>query len=117
MDIFAEIMAFDEELKEVALVLDEAVAPPITPPSNPNQVPIQQDPTQDPLPHLIYNLESELDSNEWDPDLPWRDIQDIPSFQLREVRRNLQPTKNDSFSFQNDTPPPDLTENIDRDGL
>ena len=103
MDIFTEFLAFDEELDEVAQALDEAVGQ-LLPPS-PDQVPLQQDPTQDCLPHLVYNSESELDSdNELDPDLSWREVQDIPSFQLREAMRNPQhPTENDSFSFQNTT--------------
>ena len=86
-------------------------------PPNPNQVPQQQDPTQDPSPHLVYNADSELDSDhELDPDFPWTEVQDIPSFQLREARGNRQPTEND-FSFQNVTPPPNLIDNHDRDGL
>ena len=95
--------------------MDEAIAYLLPPP--PNQVLLQQDLAQDPLPHLVYSSESEPDSdNELDLDLPWRQVQDIPSFQLREVRRNQQPTENDSFSFENDTPP-DLTDSIDRDRL
>ena len=49
-------MAFNEELKELAQVLDEAVACLL--PTNPNQVPKQQEPALDPLPYLIYNSES-----------------------------------------------------------
>ena len=117
MDIFAEFLAFDEELNKVAQVLDEAVAHLLLPP--PDQVLLQQDSTQDPLPHLIYNSESEPDSDDvLDPDLPWRKVQDIPSFQLREAMRNpQQPTENDSFSFLDDNPPPKFTDNNDRDGL
>ena len=71
MDIFVEFLAFDEELNEVAQALDEAVVQ-LLPPS-PNQVPPQQDPTQTPLPDLVYNSESELNSdNELDPDLSSR---------------------------------------------
>ena len=96
-------MAFSEGLNEVAQALDEVVAHLL--PTNPNQVSIQQEPAQDPLPYLIYNLESEPDSDiELDPDLLWREVQDIPSFQLREAIRNPQPTENDSFPLQNDTP-------------
>ena len=92
MDVFAGLMAFDEGLNKVAQALDEAVACPL--PTNPNQVPIQQEPTQDHLPYLIYNLESESDSDiKLDPHLPWREVQDIPSFQLREAIRNPQPTE------------------------
>ena len=110
------IMVFNEGLNEVVQALDEAVAHLL--PTNPNQVLIQQDPTQDPLPHLVYNLESELDSNnELDPDFSWREIQDIPSFQLREAIRNPQPIENGSFPLLNVTPPPDPTDNNDRDGL
>ena len=110
------IMAFDEELNEVAQALDEAVASLL--PTIPDQVPIQQEPTQDPLPYLVYNSESEPDSNnELDPNFPWREIQDIPCFQLREAIRNPQPTENDSFPLQNDTPPPDPSDNDDRDRL
>ena len=80
-------MTFDEGLNEVAQALDEATAHLL--PTNPNQIPIQQEPAQDLLPYLIYNLESELDSNiELDPNLPWIEVQDIPSFQLREAIRN-----------------------------
>ena len=87
-------------------------------PTNPNQVLIQQEPNQDPLPYLIYNSGSEPDSNiELDPDLHWREVQDIPSFQLREAKRNPQPTENDSLPLQNDTPSPDPIDNDDRDGL
>ena len=43
-------------------------------------------------------MESGLDSNDkLDPNLPWREVQDIPSFQLREAIRNVQPTENNSF--------------------
>ena len=117
MDIFAEIMAFDEELNEVVWALDDAIAH-LLPPA-PDQVVPQQDPTHDPLPHLVYNSESEPDrDNELDPDLPWREVQDIPSFQLREAVRNTQlPIENDFFSFQNTTPPLNLIDNYDRDGL
>ena len=80
-DIFTEFLAFNEKLNEVAQALDEAVAHLL--PIDPNQVPSQQDPTQDPLPHLVYNSDSEQDSdNEIDPDLPWTEVQDDPSFQL-----------------------------------
>ena len=74
-----------------------------------------------PLPHLIYNSESEPDSdNEMDPDLPWRELQDILSFQLMNIMRNhpQQPTENNSpFSLQNATPPLNITHNHDMDGL
>ena len=116
MDVFAGLMAFNEGLNEVALALDEAVAHLL--PTNSYQVPIQQEPSQDPLPYLIYNLESELDSNiEWDSDLPWREVQDIPSFKLREAIRNPQPTENNSFPLQNDASPPDPIDSDDRDRL
>ena len=116
MDVFMGLMVFNEGLNEVGQALDEAVACLL--PTNPDQVPIQQEPTQDPLPYLIYNLENKPDSNiELDPNLPWREVQDIPSFQLREAIRNPQPTENDSFPLQNDTPPPDPIDNDDRDGL
>ena len=92
-------------------------SPTVTP--TPDQVPLQQDPSQDLLPLLVYNSESEPDSdNELDPELSWREVQDIPSFQLREAMRNpQQPTENDSFSFQNTTPPLNLIASHDRDGL
>ena len=116
MDVFAGIMAFSEDLNKVALALDKAVAHLL--PTNPDCVPIQQIPTQNPLPHLVYNSESELDSDdELDPNLPWREVQDIPSFQLRETKRNPQPTENDSFPFPDDTAPPDPIDNDDRDEL
>ena len=73
MDIFAEFLAFDEELNKVAQSLDETVAHLLLPP--PDHVPLQQDPTQDSLPHLVYNSESKPDSdNELDTDLPWREV-------------------------------------------
>ena len=116
MDVFTGLMTFDEGLNEVAQAFDEAVACLL--PTNPNQVPIQQEPTQDPLPYLIYNWESDPDSNiELDPNLSWREVQDIPSFQLGEAIRNLQPTENDFFPLQNDTSSPDPNDNDDRDGL
>ena len=60
----------------------------------PNQVLPQLEPSQDILPHLVYNSESEPDSNSKpDPDFPWREVQDIPSVQLREVIRKTQPTE------------------------
>ena len=91
MDVFVGIMAFSEGLNEVAMALDEAVACLLA--TNPDQILIQQEPAQDPLPYLVYNSESELDSNiELDPNLPWREVQGIPFFQLREAIRNLQPT-------------------------
>ena len=43
-----------------------------------------------------------------DMDLPWREVQDIPSFWLMKIVRNppQQPTENNSnFSLQNDTLP------------
>ena len=49
-----EIMAFDEELSEVAQVLDEVAVHILLTPQNPNQVPLQQDPAQDPLPHFQF---------------------------------------------------------------
>ena len=116
IDIFVRPMAFDEGLKEVGQALDEALVCLL--PTNPDQVPIQQEPAQDPLPYLICNSESEMDSNiELDPNLPFREVQDISSFWLREAIRNPQPTENDSFPLQNDTPLPDPIDNNDRDGL
>ena len=109
-------MAFNEGLNEVAQALDKAVAHLLL--TNPDQVPIQQEPTQDPLPYLIYNLESEPDSNiELDPNLSWTEVHNIPSLQLREAIRNPQPTENNYFPLQNDTSPPDPTDNDDRDRL
>ena len=55
-----------------------------------------------------------------DPDLPWREVQGIPSFQLMNIMRNppQQPTENNSpFFLQNDTPPLNIIDNHDRDGL
>ena len=108
-------LAFNQELNEVTQMLDDMVAC-LLPPA-PNQVLLQQDP----LPHLVYNSESELDSdNELDPDIHWREIQDVPSFWLMNIMRNLpqQPTENNSpFSLQNATLPSNLTDNHDRDGL
>ena len=87
VDIFAEFLAFDEEFNAVAQALDEAVAHLLAPP--PDQVSPQQDHAQAPLPHLLYNSGSEPDSdNDMDPDLPWREVQDIPSFQLMSIMRN-----------------------------
>ena len=111
-----EIMTFGEELDKVAQVLDKAVAHLLPLPLN--QVLPQLEPTWDLLPHLVYNSESKPDSDsELDPDLHWTEVQGIPSFQLREAIRNPQPTENDSFPFQNDISPPDLTDNDDRDRL
>ena len=74
-----------------------------------------------PLPHLIYNSKSKPDSdNEMDLGLPWREVQDIPSFWFINIMRNppQQPTENNSpFSLQNDTPSLNITDNHDRDGL
>ena len=116
MDVFTGIMAFDEDLDGVAQVLDEEVSCLL--PINPEQPPIQQNPTQTPY-HtwfviLIVNPASD---GELDPDLPWREVHDIPSFQLREAIGNQQPTENDSFPIQNDTSPPDLICNDAMDGL
>ena len=87
MDVFTGIMAFNKDLDGVAQTLDEAVSCLL--PINPEQAPIQQNPAQNPLPHLVYNSDSELDSNgELDPDCPWREVHDIPSFQLREAIGN-----------------------------
>ena len=119
VDIFAEFLTFDEELNEVDQALDDAVACLLLPP--PDQVLPQQGLTQGPLPHLLYNSESKPDSDsEMDLDLPWREVQDIPSFQLMNIMRNPPqlPTENNSkFSLQNDTPPLNITDNHDRDGL
>ena len=55
-----------------------------------------------------------------DPDVPWREVQDIPSFQLMNIMRNPPqlPTENNSpFSLQNATLPLNITDNHDRDGL
>ena len=96
VDIFTEFLAFDEELNKVAQILDEAVAHLLPP----NQVLPQQGHAQALLPHLVYNSESEPDSdNELDPDLPWREVQDIPSFLLMDIMRNppQKPTENNSF--------------------
>ena len=105
MDIFAEFLAFDDELNEVAQALDDAVVHLLSPP--PNKVLPQEGHGQVSLPHLIYNSESEPDSNnEIDPDLPWREVQDIPSFWLMSIIRNpqCQPTENNSpLSLQNAT--------------
>ena len=72
-----------------------------------------------PRPLTTISLQlSELDSdNEPDPDLLWREVLDIPSFQLREAIGNQQPTENDSFSLKNTTSPPSLSDSHDRDGL
>ena len=77
-----------------------------------------QNPTQNPLPHLVYDSDSEPDSDgELHPVLPWREVHDIPSFQLREAIGNQQPTENDSFSLWNDTSPLDIIYNNARDRL
>ena len=72
--------------------------------TTPDQVLPQQGHGTGPLPHLIYNSESEPDcDNEMDPDLPRREVQDIPSFQLMNIMRNppQQPTENNSpFSYR-----------------
>ena len=57
-----------------------------------------------------------------DPDLPWREVQDIPSFWLMRIMRDSpqQPvlTENNSpLSLQNATSPPNIFDNLDRDGL
>ena len=86
MDIFAEFLAFDEELNEVAQGLDDMVAHLLSPP--PIKFCHNRTPHR-PLPHLIYNSESEPDSdNEMDLDLPWTEVQDIPSFWLMNIMRN-----------------------------
>ena len=63
-----EFLAIDEELNEVAQALDDAVAHLLPPPPIKfchNRALLSS------LPHLLYNSESELDSdNEMDPDLP-----------------------------------------------
>ena len=92
------LMAFDEGLNKAAQALDEAVAHLL--PTNPDQVPIQEEPAQVTLSYLIYNSESDSDSNiKLDPNLPWRKVQNITSFQLREVIRNPQPIEKQLFSF------------------
>ena len=114
-------MAFDEELNEVTQALDEAVAHLLLPP--PDQVPPQQGHIQAPLPHLLYNSESELDSDDdMDPDLLWRDVQDIPLFWLMRIMRNspqqpVLPENNSYSSLQNVTSPPHISDNNDRYGL
>ena len=118
VDIFTGFLAFDEKLNEVDQALDDVVAHLLPPP--PDKVLSQQGLAQAPLPLLLYNSESELDSdNEIDLDLPWREVQDIPSFQLMNLMRNppQQPTENSNFSLQNDTPPLNNSDNHDRDGL
>ena len=100
MDIFTEFLAFDEELNEVAQALDDVVVHLLPPPHN--QVLPQQGHAQAPLPHLLYNSESEPDSdNEMDPDLPWREVQDIPSFWLMNIMSipPQQPTESNSLSL------------------
>ena len=113
-----EFLAFDEELNEVAQALDDTVAHLLPPPHSSSAT---TGPCTGPLPHLIYNSGSQLDSNnEMDPDLPWREVQDIPSFQLMNIMRNppQQLTENNSpFSSENATPPFNITDNHDRDGL
>ena len=113
-----EFLAFDEELNEVAQALDDAVAHLLPPPL------IMF--CHKRAPHRPYhtysnNSESELDSdNEMDLDLPWREVQDIPSFWLMNIMKNPQqpPAENNSpFSLQNDNPPHNITDNHDRDGL
>ena len=57
-----------------------------------------------------------------DPDLPWREVQDIASFQLMSIMRKLPqqpvPTENNSpVSLQNATSPLNISDNHDRDGL
>ena len=109
-------MAFDEELNEVGQAFTDTVAHLLFPP--PDQVLPQQGHAQAPLQHLLHKSESEPDSNnDMDPDL-----QDIPSFQLMSIMRNSpqQPvlTENNSpFSLKNATPPPNISDNHDRDGL
>ena len=119
MDIFTEFLAFDGELNEVAQALDDVVVHLLPP----DQVLPQQGHAQALFSHLLYNSESEPDSdNDMNPDLPWREVQDIPSFQLMSVIRNhpQQPilTENNSpFSLQNATPPPNISDNHDKEGL
>ena len=77
-----EIMAFGEKLDRAVQLLDEAVTHLLTP--TPDHVLPQLDTAWDPLPHLVYNSESKSDSDsKLDPDLPWREVRDIPSFQLQ----------------------------------
>ena len=110
-------MAFDEGLNEVAQALDDTVACNYYPQTL-IKFKYKRTPTHDPLPYLIYNSENEPGSDiELDPNLPWREIQDIPSFQLREAISNPQLTENDSFPLQNDTPSPDPIDNDDMGGL
>ena len=93
MDIFTEFLAFDEGSNEVAKALDDAVACLLPHPLIKfcqNRAPHR------PPPHFLYNSESELDSdNEMDLYLPWREVQDIPSFLLMNIMRNppQQPTE------------------------
>ena len=124
---FEELLAFDEVLDDVTQALEEAVAhllplPPdqqLTPSVAPQQVPLVQGHAQAAPPGLSYNSESEPDSDdEMDQDLPWRDVQDIPSFQLRNIMRyapqqsdciehDILDIENSSdISLQNTTPPP-----------
>ena len=56
MDIFAEIIAFDEELAEVAQMLDEVAATYYAHPPDPNHVLPPQNHVQDPLPHFVTIL-------------------------------------------------------------
>ena len=79
-------LAFDEELNEVAQVLDDAAVHLLPSPQSSSAT---IGPCSGPLPHIPYTSESEPDSdNEMDPDLPWREVQDIPSFWLMNIIRN-----------------------------
>ena len=79
---------------------------------------------------MLYKSESEPDSDEeMDQDLPWRDIQDIPSFQLMNITKNA-PQQPDPIeynildietslylSLHNTTLPPNNSENNARNEL
>ena len=126
MVIFKEFLAFDKELNKIAQTLDEAVAHLLPPPPDqqqtwpvtPQHVPPHRG-IQKPLPQGCYKtLKSEPDSDdEMDPNLPWRDVQDVPFFLLMNIMRNarhqLDPIEYNILDIENslylslqNTPPP-----------
>ena len=97
MIIFKEFLDLEDVVDEAILALDMAADYLLPPFPNqwqthliaPQQVPPPQGHAQAPLPNLLYNSKSEPDNDdEMDQDLPWRNLQDIPPFQLMNIMRN-----------------------------
>ena len=94
MVIFEEFLTLDDVLGEVFQALDEAVAHLLPPPltsNRPHLLPLSKSIHHRAMhkllpPGLLSNFESESDSDdEMDQEFPWRNIQDIPSFQLMNI--------------------------------